>query len=232
LTFTKDIDLSAEAAARHDERHRARHKALQALFWSALPLPTAAPGEGAAAEWEADERTPTEMMCWGVWPRYELSGYLGAHHMRLGVAWESGRPDGARRVSGLLVWGSLDVVGSNPLMRRRFTEKRDLDNAGAWALDATHWADDPPLPAPGEMQAPRLPRELLPCGRFMRFDREGINRPSSRQARENIGFYLALTAAIAVDTRAILHEVGVLTSPGARLTLIKKAPPAPKAKKA
>lgn len=231
LTFDRDIDLSPEAAARHDERHRARHEAMRALFWGALPHPVAQ--DGAEAVWEAAELTPTEEMCWGIWPRFELSGYLGPHRLSLGVAWESGRPDGARTVTGLLVKGSLDVVGAHPILARIFTERRDLDRAGAWAVDATQWADSPRLPRPGEMQVPRGPREVLPNGHVLALgEQAGLNRPSSQPARENAGFYLALAAAIGHDTRAVLQRLGALTSHGARLTLAKKAPPAPKAKKA
>ncbi len=229
LTFNREPDLSAEAAARHDERHRVRHAAMDALFWGALPHPVAQ--GGAEAVWEAAELTPTESMCWGIWPRYELVGFIGPHKLSLGVAWESGRPDGARTVSGLLVRGWLDVVGAHPIPAQVFTERRELDRAGAWAVDATQWADSPRLPRPGEMQASRGPREVLPNGHVLGLgEQAGLNRPSSQQARDNVGFYLALAAAIGHDTRAVLHRLGVLTSPSAKLTLTKKAPPAPKAK--
>jgi hypothetical protein len=230
LTFTKDIDLSPEAAARHDERHRARHEAMRALFWGALPHPVAQ--GGAEAVWEAAELTPTESMCWGIWPRFELGGFIGPHKLSLGVAWESGRPDGARTVSGLLVRGWLDLSGAHPIKAQVVTERRDLDRAGAWAIDATQWADSPRLFRPGEMQVPRGPREVLPGGHVLALgEQAGLNRPSSQPSRDSVGFYLALAAAIGHDTRIVLQHLGVLTALDAKLTLTKKAPPAPKAKK-
>lgn len=230
VTFAKTIDLSPEAAARHDARHRARHDAMQALFWSALPHPVAQ--DGAEARWEADERTATESMCWGIWPRFELTGFIGGHRLHMGLAWEPSRPDGARTVSGLVVRGCLDIVGANPIKESAFTERRELDRAGAWAIDATQWADSPRLPRPGEMQAHRAPREVLPSGHVLALgEQAGLNRPSSQPARDNVGFYLALAAAIGHDTRLVLRRLGVLSAMDARLTLTKKAPTALKAKK-
>ena len=231
LTFDRELDLSAEAAVRMDERHRARRLAMSALYWSVLPNPVAQPDQSEAV-WEAGDRTYTEVMCWGIWPRFELTGYLGPHRLHLGVAWESGRPDGARTVTGLLVRGCLDVVGANPIMARIFTERRELDRAGEWAVDATQWADSPRLPKPGEMQVPRGPRQVLPNGHVLLLgEQAGLNRPTSQQARDNAGFYLALAAAIGHDTRAVLQRLGALTSHSAKLTLTKKPPAAPKAKK-
>lgn len=230
VTFDRELDLSAEAAVRMDERHRNRRHAMSALYWSALPHPVAQ--DGAEAEWEAGDLTYTEVMCWGIWPRFELTGYLGPHRLHLGVAWEPGRPDGARTVSGLLVRGALDVVGAHPIVARIFTERRELDRAGAWAVEATQWADSPSLPRPREMRVPRGPRQVLPNGHVLMLgEQAGLICPSSQQARDNTGFYLALAAAIGHDTRAVLQRLGALTSHGARLTLAKKAPPVPKAKK-
>lgn len=223
VTFNRELDLSAEAAARMDARHEARHHALIALYWSALPHPILQGGNEAA--WEPEGCSYTELMTWGRWPRHELTGYHGPHRVHVGVAWDSGRPAGARVVSGLIVRACIDVVGGEPIKVSTFTERDTLHKAGAWIIDATQWADEPAPPRPGEMRAPWGPRDVLPCGRrLMLGEAAGLARPSSQQARDNIGFYLALASAIGHDTRAALKQIGVLSSMDARLVMTEKPP--------